>query len=82
LHEKIYRLQIVIIKIEKAKLSGKSLLIDQMYKTYAEGMAEENLKLKCVTGGKLHRSFLTFYFECDDLHHQFRMKRIHNDLEF
>ena len=37
--------------------SGKGLLIDKMYtntsKTYAEGMTEENLKLKCVTGGKL-----------------------------
>ena len=39
-----------------------------MYKTYAEGMTEEKLILKCVTGGKHHRSSLTFHFECDDLH--------------
>ena len=41
-----------------------------MYKTYAEGMTEEKLILKYVTGGKHHRSSLTFHFECDDLHHQ------------
>ena len=59
------------------RTSGKSLLIDQMYKTYAEGMTEEKLKLKCVTGGKHHRSSLTFHFECDDLHHQFVIKQVH-----
>ena len=36
------------------RTSGQSLLMDQMYITYAEGMTEE--KLKCITGGKHHRS--------------------------
>ena len=44
------------------RTSGKSLLMDQMYKTYAEGMTEEKLIFKCVTGGKHHRSSLTFHF--------------------
>ena len=45
------------------RTSGKSLLMDQMYKTYAEGMTEEKLIFKCVTGGKHHRSSLTFHFK-------------------
>ena len=39
-------------------------------------MTEEKLKLKCVTGGKHHRSSLTFHFECDDLNHQFMIKHV------
>ena len=31
-----------------------------MYKPYAEGMTEGKLISKCVTGGKHHRSSLTF----------------------
>ena len=58
------------------RTSGQSLLMDQMYKTYAEGMTEEKLILKCVTGGKHHRSSLTFHFECDDLNHQFMIKHV------
>ena len=61
------------------RTSGWSPLIDQMYITYAEGMTEEKLKLKCITGGKHHRSSLTFHFECDDLHHQFVIRRIHSN---
>ena len=49
------------------RTSGWSPLIDQMYITYAEGMTEEKLKLKCITGGKHHRSSLTFHFECDEI---------------
>ena len=39
-------------------------------------MTGEKLKLKCVTGGKHHRSSLTFHFECGDLHHQFVIKHV------
>ena len=52
--------------------------MNQVNKTYVEGMTEEKLKLKSVTGGKHHRSSLTFHFECDDLHHQFVIKRIYH----
>ena len=42
-------------------------------------MTEENLKLKRVTGGKYHNRSLVFYFEKDDLNHEFRIKKIHSN---
>ena len=52
--------------------------MSQVINIYVEGMTEEKLKLKCVTGGKHHRPSRTFHFECDDLHHQFVIKRIYH----
>ena len=52
--------------------------MNQVNKTYVEGMTEEKLTFKCVTSGKHHRSSLTLNFECDDLHHQFVIKRIYH----
>ena len=40
-------------------------------------MSEENLYLKNVTGGKIHRNSLVFHFQCDELTHEFQIKRIH-----
>ena len=38
----------------------------------------ENIYLKNITGGKLHRSSLVFHFECDNQNHEFHIKRIHS----
>ena len=54
--------------------SGQSRLMNQVNKTFVDGMTEE--KLKCVTGGKHHRSSRTFHFECDDLHHKFVLRHV------
>ena len=40
-------------------------------------MSEENLYLKIVTAGKLHKKSLVFHFQCDDCTHEFQIKRVH-----
>ena len=40
-------------------------------------MSEENLYLKIVTAGKLHKKSLVFHFQCDDCSHEFQIKRVH-----
>ena len=40
-------------------------------------MSEENLFLKIVTAGKLHKKSLVFHFQCDDCTHEFQIKRVH-----
>ena len=38
----------------------------------------ENIYLKNITGGKLHRSSLVFHFECDNQNHEFQIKRFNS----
>ena len=38
-------------------------------------MTEENLILKKVIGGKLHKKSLVFHFQCDNVQHQFHIKQ-------
>ena len=45
---------------------------------YLEGKMTENIYLKNVTSGILHRSSLVFHFECDGRDHEFAIKRIHS----
>ena len=40
-------------------------------------MSDENLFLKIVTAGKLHKKSLVFHFQCDDCSHEFQIKRVH-----
>ena len=58
--------------------------MDQMYKTYLEGITEEKLILKCVTGGKHHRSSLTFpakFWNYRDLAHKEKFQFSTNAIE-